>query len=121
MRISAAKITAASRPILYDFNVTRGLERVPYRAFLHECRRYPESAAGVASLVRQLTANRPVGGSSKRRLQAERYASGSPLRRNCSSRTIAHPILRPLFTASCRTHPLNACIVLDSNQELMSK
>ena len=42
MWISAAKITAASRPILYDFNVTRGLERVPYRAFLHECCRHPK-------------------------------------------------------------------------------
>ena len=38
---SSAKITAASRPFLYDFTVTRGLEPVPYRAFLHECCRYP--------------------------------------------------------------------------------
>ena len=37
-----ATITAASRPFLYDFTVTRGSEPVPYRAFLHECCRYPE-------------------------------------------------------------------------------
>ena len=38
----SAKITTASKPFLYDFTVTRGLERVPYRAFLHECCRYPD-------------------------------------------------------------------------------
>ena len=37
----SAKITTASKPFLYDFTVTRGLERAPYRAFLHECCRYP--------------------------------------------------------------------------------
>ena len=37
-----ATITAASRPFLYDFTVTRGSEPVPYRAFLHECCRYPQ-------------------------------------------------------------------------------
>ena len=37
-----ATITVASRPFLYDFTVTRGSEPVPYRAFLHECCRYPE-------------------------------------------------------------------------------
>ena len=36
-----ATITAASRPFLYDFTVTRGSEPVPYRAFLHERCRYP--------------------------------------------------------------------------------
>ena len=36
-----ATITVASRPFLYDFTVTRGSEPVPYRAFLHECCRYP--------------------------------------------------------------------------------
>ena len=38
---SIAKITAASRPFLYDFTGTRGSEPVPYRAFLHECCRCP--------------------------------------------------------------------------------
>ena len=38
-----ATITAASRPFLYDFTVTRGSEPVPYRAFLHEWCRYPQS------------------------------------------------------------------------------
>ena len=40
-----ATITAASRPFLYDFTVTRGSEPVPYRAFLHECCRYPSHSA----------------------------------------------------------------------------
>ena len=39
-----ATITVASRPFLYDFTVTRGSEPVPYRAFLHECCRYPNDA-----------------------------------------------------------------------------
>ena len=41
----SAKITTASKPFLYDFTITRGLERAPYRAFLHECCRYPKFAA----------------------------------------------------------------------------
>ena len=45
-----ATITAASRPFLYDFTVTRGSEPVPYRAFLHECCRYPLTGERIAAL-----------------------------------------------------------------------
>ena len=46
-----ATITAASRPFLYDFTVTRASEPVPYRAFLHECCRYPQNGGDVGAVT----------------------------------------------------------------------
>ena len=46
-----ATITAPSRPFLYGFTVTRGSEPVPYRAFLHECCRYPYVARCSDTLI----------------------------------------------------------------------